>query len=213
MAKSGAFETYTGEYEAWFSRHQAAFQSELQALKQLLPLAGRGVEIGIGSGLFACQLGISEGIDPAAAMRRKARERGLTVIAGTAEHLPWADGSLDYALMVTTVCFLDDAGLAFKEAHRTLKSKGSFIIGFVEKDSIIGRQHLSRKAESRFYRDARFFSAEEITVLLNAAGFGITQTWQTLFGSLQDIKVPQKPKPGHGQGSFIVIHAEKGGNQ
>ena len=40
------------------------FQSEVSAIQQLLPSIGTGIEIGVGTGLFASALGIKEGVEP-----------------------------------------------------------------------------------------------------------------------------------------------------
>lgn len=56
MAKTAPFDTYISEYEQWFDDHRFVFLSELEALRNVLPDTGRGVEIVIGSGVFASPL-------------------------------------------------------------------------------------------------------------------------------------------------------------
>ena len=68
------FEQSAQEYDAWFDRHQAVYQSELLAVKAFLPTAGRGLEIGVGTGRFAGPLGIGTGVEPAPACQRPGRE-------------------------------------------------------------------------------------------------------------------------------------------
>lgn len=54
MAKSTPFEADHGRYDAWFEKHAAAaYVSELLALRPFVPIDGRGLEIGVGSGCFA----------------------------------------------------------------------------------------------------------------------------------------------------------------
>ena len=65
------------------------------------------------------------------AMRKLARERKIRVYNAVAESLPFEAGQFDFALMVTTICFVDDIEKSFKEVKRILKSGGLFIIGFV----------------------------------------------------------------------------------
>uniref|UniRef100_UPI0035633717 hypothetical protein n=1 Tax=Roseovarius sp. TaxID=1486281 RepID=UPI0035633717 len=79
MARSEPFEQYTGRYEAWFEHHDAAYVSELLALRPFVPMKGRGVEIGVGSARFAAPLGVEVGIDPSPAMLDVARARGIDV--------------------------------------------------------------------------------------------------------------------------------------
>jgi len=77
-------------------------------------------------------LGIKLGIEASSQMRKIANKRGVEVIDGVAEELPFIDEQFDFALMVTTICFLDDIETAFKEAYRILKPDGKFIIGFID---------------------------------------------------------------------------------
>jgi ubiquinone/menaquinone biosynthesis C-methylase UbiE len=128
-----------------------------------LPVECNSVEIGVGSGIFASLLGIKDGIEPSYGMREKAKERYINAIDGIAERLPYPDESYEYALMVATLCFIDDVLQAFKEAHRILKKNGAFIIGFVDKNSPVGKIYLKNKNQSVFYKDAVFYSTEEFT--------------------------------------------------
>ncbi len=209
MAKTAAFDHYLSEYEQWFDDHYFAFLSELEAIRSVLPSTGRGVEIGVGSGLFASALGIGEGCDPSATMRAKAIERGIHAIDGIAENLPYDNGSIDYALMVTTICFVDDPQQSLCEIYRVLQSHGELIIAFVDKNSLVGREYLQNKEKSLFYKDANFFSTEDIYKLLWGNGFTIEQTCQTLFDPLDEIKETQRPENGSSKGSFVVIKAKK----
>jgi len=63
MNRNNVFDTYTEEYEEWFERHKFAYLSEIEALKKVIP-AGKGLEVGVGTGRFAKPLGIDTGIDP-----------------------------------------------------------------------------------------------------------------------------------------------------
>lgn len=64
--------------------------------------------------------------------------------------------------LVTTICFLDNIETAFKEAYRVIRANGQLIIGFVDKDSPIGRLYQKRKKESVFYKIATFYSVDEV---------------------------------------------------
>ncbi|MFO7852149.1 MAG: methyltransferase domain-containing protein [Bacteroidota bacterium] len=209
MAKTEPFDKHLQEYEKWFEDNHYAFLSELEAVRKLLPLKGKGVEIGVGSGVFAAPLGIEEGCDPSKAMREKAIARGIKAINCVAEKLPYEDESFDYALMVTTICFVDDPGKAISEINRILKPRGELIIGFVDRNSQVGKQYLKEKDKSLFYKDASFFSTKEIHDMLKENDFIIGKTVQTVFGSLGSIKDVQQVKNGQGKGSFIVTRAIK----
>lgn len=209
MAKTKPFDEHLSEYEQWFVDHYFVFQSELAALRKTMPCKGTGVEIGIGSGIFALPLDIRDGIEPSLTMRRKAKERGIYPVDGVAERLPYPHKSYDYSLMVTTICFLDDIIQSFKEVHRILKNEGKFIIGFVDKNSPVGKTYLENRNQSLFYKDAIFYSTREVYRYLRKTGFKIEMTLQTVFGTLNEIHEIQEPRKGYGKGSFVVIKARK----
>jgi len=209
MAKIEPFEQHAQQYEDWFERNRFAYESELQAVKMLLPESGNGMEIGIGSGRFAAPLGIKTGIEPSAKMREIARKRGIDVVAGIGEALPFDDSMFDFVLMVTTICFLDDIETALKEAYRVLRPDGCLITGFIDKDSPLGRLYQMNKEKSVFYREATFYSVNELIALLEQAGFGDFCFTQTIFHHPAEIKGIEPIKEGYGEGSFIVIRALK----
>ena len=209
MPKTEPFDHYSDEYDNWFAINKYAFQSELNALKKTLPEKGDVIEVGIGSGIFAAQLGIKEGIDPSKAMREKAKKRGIRVIDAVAENLPYTDKSKDAVLMVTTICFVDDIYKSFHEVHRVLKDSGYFIVGYVDKNSVAGKFYLEQKNENVFYKDATFFGTGELYKILKDTGFKIYNTYQTVFGKIDEINKVQNVMVGYGQGSFVVIKARK----
>ena len=209
MPGVNAFDKNVQQYEEWFVNNPFAYVSELHAVQELLPGKGSGIEIGMGTGHFSAPLGIKQGIEPSRAMAEVAKKKGLDVVIGVAENLPYKDSQFDFCLMVTTVCFLDDIDLAFKEAYRVLKPRGPFIIGFVDKNSPIGRSYEQQKNESQFYKAATFYSIDELLVHLKKSGFVKFSFCQTLFGPLQDMQEPSEVKEGFGEGSFVVIRADK----
>jgi ubiquinone/menaquinone biosynthesis C-methylase UbiE len=211
MKKQFSFDDHVKEYEEWFDRYPWVFMSEVEALREMLPVGEKlnGIEVGIGTGRFSEALGIKEGIEPSANMRTLAVNRGIEIMDGVAERLPYADHRFDFVLMNFCICYFDDLHAAFKEAHRVLGSDGALVVGFIDKDSIIGMYYEKHKPESTFYKHANFYSVEKVISELNRAGFKHTATCQTLFNALDDIKALQPTKPGHGEGSFVVVKAMK----
>ena len=209
MAKTKPFKNHLAEYEQWFEDNIYVYKSELMAIRRFIPNSGRGVEVGVGSGLFASKLDIKEGCDPSKNMLNLAAERGIEVTEGCAEKLPYMSESFDFALMVTTICFVDDVHKSLEEIRRILKPGGFVIIGFVDKNSPVGKIYLAGKDKSIFYKDAIFFSTQDIYNYLWEHDFEIAGTLQTVFGKLDEIDNVQEPKKEYGEGSFVVIKAIK----
>jgi len=203
------FEANCAEYDRWFDENRFAYLSELEALRHFIQAGEVGVEIGVGTGRFATPLGIGVGIDPSLRMGAVASERGVSFAGGVAESLPFRGEEFDFALMMVTLCFVDDVKRAFDEVYRVLKVNGSLIVGFIDKYSFLGRTYLHKKEKSKFYRYARFYSVDEVMAGLRYAGFHKFKMIQTIFGGLGDITAVQSYREGHGDGSFVVIRALK----
>ncbi len=203
------FEKYSSKYEDWFDRNRFVYQSELFALKAKLPEGEKGVEIGVGSGQFATPLNVRVGVEPSDKMRKLAIARDILTIGGTAEKLPLKDAEFDFALMVTTICFVDDISAAFSEAYRILKPGGHMIIGFVDRDSLIGREYLKHKEENVFYKYATFYSVDDVVFYLKKTGFKNFEFLQTVFHNLKEVREIEPIEEGYGKGSFVVVDAVK----
>jgi ubiquinone/menaquinone biosynthesis C-methylase UbiE len=211
MDKTGiqVFETAAREYDAWFEDHRLVYESEIQALQTLAGSARRALEIGVGTGRFAAPLGIGVGLEPARAMATIARERGIQVIRGVAEALPFARDSFDLVTMVTTLCFFQDPFLALREATRVLTSPGQLLIGMIDKDSPLGRLYEAHREKSKFYRAARFYGVGPVLAWLRELGYREMRLCQTIFRGLTEITSPEPIQEGYGQGGFVVISARK----
>lgn len=209
MAKIQPFEENVQQYEAWFEKNRFVYLSELKAVEMLLPETAMGIEIGVGSGRFAEPLGIQWGIEPSDKMMRVAKQRSICLIKGIAESLPLKANSVDFILMVTTICFLNDVSAAMQEAFRVLKPGGALLIGFVDKESDLGSKYQKTKVHSVFYQQARFFTVDEVQNYCQQSGFTRFEFSQTLFKSLDQISKPEPVESGFGKGAFVVIKGRK----
>lgn len=206
MANTEAFEKFSDRYDEWFERNRELYHAELKAIRQVMPPPpAKGLEVGVGSGKFAGPLGIKFGVEPSGKMAVKAEARGIRVFRSVAEQLPFQEAEFDFVLMVTTLCFVDDALKSLREAFRVLKPGGYLIVGFVDKESALGKEYMAKKDRSVFYKDATFFSAHEVGDYLLAAGFEGLVYRQTLIpGESRDTILS-----GFGRGAFVVVRGRK----
>jgi Methyltransferase domain len=97
----------------------AVFPSEVACLRPLLDgLPRPRAEIGVGSGRFAAALGVEVGLDPAAAPLALGASRGVRVVQGVGERLPFRSGVFGAVLVIVTVCFADDPAGAWRGLRR-----------------------------------------------------------------------------------------------
>ena len=209
MAGIEPFEKFARQYEVWFEEHKYAYASELKAIRKVLPENQNSIEIGVGSGRFADPLGIKRGLEPSARMGKIAKKRGIKVDKGVCENLPYEDAQFGLALMVTTICFLDDVKKSFQEVGRILKPGGWFIIGFIDKNSTLGKFYLKHQNENVFYQAAKFYSIEEVIQFLDKTRFINLRFTQTIFHQLEEIEKIEPVRDGYGTGSFVVVRAQK----
>ena len=209
MPRIEPFEKFPQEYEAWFGKHSHLYDAEIEAIRKLLPPFKNGIEIGVGSGRFAVPFGITTGVEPSAKMAEIARSKGIKVIKGIAEDLPIGNDTFDFALMVTTICFVDDPLLSLQNIYRILQAESYVIIGFVDSNSTLGRLYEEKRFKSRFYRAARFYNSDEVIGLLKKAGFSEIVCAQTLFGNNLE-HMDTAVKKGSGEGAFVALRARKG---
>jgi len=203
------FDAYTDEYEEWFQRNRFVYLSELELLRKIIPVHERGLEIGIGTGKFAAPLGVGFGIDPSKNMLEKARDIGLEVALARGEDIPFKDGVFDYALIMVTICFVDDPNRVLEESRRVMVNGGKIVIGIIDRDSWLGKLYLAKKDRSKFYREARFYSAREIIELLKVNDFEDISVYQTIFDPPEKIRSIQHYREGSDEGGFAVICGRK----
>jgi len=188
------FDTIADAYDKWYEtpEGEAIFQAELKCLRSLHEKSpGRWLEVGVGTGRFACSLGIAEGLDPSQRMLEIAASRGIGTHPGKAESLPFIESSFDGVLMALTLCFIAEAKQALKECLRVLRSDGRLLIGTVPADSHWGKEYIEKASKSHpIYATAHFRTAAEIVELAQSAGFALIDAASSLFW-----KPGEEPQP------------------
>ncbi len=215
MLQDNPFDAHASEYDAWFDRFPSLYESELLAVRAILPpRKGRWIEIGVGSGRFASRLGIDLGIEPSEAMARLARARGVEVLAGCAEEIPLEAASVQASFLITTVCFLSNLPRAFREVRRILRQDGVAVVAFIPRDSRFGCLYRENADGDTFFSHAQLRSTNEVIEALTEAGFHVDRTLQTLTGdpATADDQV-EIPSPGCDRGSFVVVRGRASGSR
>src|SRR3989304_7288106 len=205
LSSIAVFDRFAREYDQWFIENSFAYMSEVEAIRRYIPDKGLGGEVGAGTGRFSIPFGIKTGIEPSEEMARLAKLRGLFIVRALAEELPFADETIDYVLMVTVICFLADLPAALKEIRRVLKPGGRLIIGFIDRESHLGKRYESMKDSSRFYKGVRFYSVPHLMDILTSSGFHDFQVSQTLFTNPKDMVRCDPVREGYGEGGFVVL--------
>jgi ubiquinone/menaquinone biosynthesis C-methylase UbiE len=203
------FDNNCNEYDLWFDQNTTLYESELAALKALMPQFSNAIEIGIGTGRFALPFSIKLGVEPSENMAKIAIEKGITVIKAFAEQLPFHDKTFDLVLINTALCFVENVDKSLSEVHRILKQNGILLIGMIDKNSPIGKQYEQGKENDKFFSYANFLSAEQLIGKLKHQGFNSFEFSQTIFPNQVESNQIQLPKSGFGEGCYLVIKSKK----
>ena len=209
------FNELVDRYDSWFVSEKGSilFKNEVRALQIALKgiKLGQSMEIGVGTGMFAKELGIGYGLDPAWQPLLLAKKRGIKVVQGIAEEMPFKNEIFDTEFLIVTICFLENPIKALKEAYRTLRNGGYLIIGFVDKESPWGQFYLEKKRKGHpFYRVAKFYSILDINRMLKRTGFSIRKMVSALLQKPTAKPVTEEPVSGLvREAGFKIVIAQK----
>jgi len=206
MNSTELFNQRADEYDAWFEENPLILEAEIEAVRQVTPPFSRALEVGVGTGRFAQALGVRLGLEPSRAMAAYARDRGIEVVEGYAEALPFNDGTFDAVFMITVDCYLEELAPALHECRRVLSEKGSLVMGHVDIDAPLGAVYEKERDEDPFYRDAYFRGTRKVLDQLDLAGFEVTKIRQTVY-TFEN--VVQEVREGYGDGVFVALCAVK----
>ncbi len=182
---TASFDAVVSDYDRWYDAPEGRviFRAELAGLRRAGGrLSGRWLEVGVGTGRFASELGISAGADPSSRMLEIAAERGLKTVRALAEELPFQKSSFDGVLLALTLCFVADPARALEEGRRVLRPNGRLLLGIVPADGPWGREYQRKAARGHpVYSLAHFRTAAEIVEVTEKAGFTLRGAASTLF--------------------------------
>lgn len=174
------FDQHAERYDLWYRKNKILFECEAETIRSL-KLIGKGVSIGVGTGILDCQAPINVGVDPSLNMLKLALTRGAEPVRAVGEHLPFANGSFRFALMTVTVCFLESPQEAILEAGRVLEDGGYLAVCIVPRESSWGKEYMKKaKAEHVFYSHAHFYTVQEIERMLKNCCFETVSAKATL---------------------------------
>ncbi|MBS4061635.1 MAG: class I SAM-dependent methyltransferase [Bacteroidetes bacterium] len=139
-------------------------------------------------------------------MLEYARQRGVEVQNGVAENLSYENESFDFAVLINSICFIDNPEMAVKESYRILKNEEEIIIAILDKENRLWSL-FSKREEEPVLLACPLFSVPKIRELLEKNKFRVTQTNQTLENPATS-KI-ENPVEGYGKDSFVVIKGVK----
>ena len=209
-----AFEDLAERYDAWYdtAAGQVLFDLELGAIRPLLAgTAGPRLEVGVGSGRFAAALGIEVGLDPAEMPLRLAKARGVPVLRGVGDQLPFADDTFGAVALIVTLCFVENPVAVLTEVGRVLRPGGRLVVGLVPLDSAWGRSYEEKgRAGHPFYHHARFQTLAGHRRALSMAGFRLVEARSTLFQAPSDEPVAEPVRGDAVAGAgFVALAAQR----
>ncbi|MFZ0790975.1 MAG: class I SAM-dependent methyltransferase [Chromatiaceae bacterium] len=153
-------------YHAWYQSPRGAWIAEQERRLLAALLESRPgetlLDLGCGTGYFSSAfraLGLAvTGLDPDLAVLRflRARDPAITLVAGAAESLPFADGTFDSAMAVTSLCFVARPERALAELWRV--TRRTLVLGLLHRRSLL---YLSKCGRGG-YRGARWDLAPEV---------------------------------------------------
>lgn len=179
------FDVFAERYDAWYDKPfgKSAFNLEKACIASLCKnLRQPFLEMGVGTGRFAEALKIEYGIDSSVGVLRFAKKRGIPVIRGRGEKLPFPNKSFGAVFIIVTLCFVDEPVKVLEEASRVLRDDGFIILGLILRESPWANFYMRKSASGNvFYKVARFYSLNELEVMLQKTHLRITEASSTIF--------------------------------
>lgn len=209
MSPSHIFDMLSERYDSWFKINPILAENELRVLLSL-GLKGLGLEVGVGSGWFASRLNVPIGIDPSISMLKLAHKRGIEVIRAIGERLPFRDNVFDYALLIVTLCFVDNPSEVLAEVARVVKTNGFVVACIIPRDSAWGHYYMKLGEQGHpFYCIAKFYTINEVERLFTKVGLRIEDHRAALSFKPWGKPVEEEPSRDIRGKGFVCIVASK----
>lgn len=207
-------------YDDWYETPRGRWIGgrELELIEEMLaPQPGESLlDVGCGTGYFtrglAKQLdGSVSGIDinPAwLAHARQSDDNGIDWMVGDARALPLSDDSVDLAISITSLCFIDDECQVVREMLRVARRRTA--LGLLNRRSLLWWQK-GRNGGSGAYQGAHWHTPREALGLFH--GLSVTHVemrtaiWLPGGGWLARHTEPCWPSWLHG-GAFLLVVAD-----
>jgi ubiquinone/menaquinone biosynthesis C-methylase UbiE len=184
IGREYVFDTFAERYNKWYDKPfgKTAFKLENKCIEFLCKNLERPfLEIGVGTGRFAVAPKMEYGIDKSIGVLKFAKERGIEVIRGEGENLPFVGTSFGAVFIIVTLCFVDDPLKVLKETSRILKGDGFLILGLILKESPWASFYAKKGEEGNvFYKIARFYTLNELKSMLKNVGLQILEVRSTI---------------------------------
>mgnify|MGYP001119100561 CR=1 FL=1 len=209
------FDVFAERYDAWYEKPfgKSAFNLEKACTASLCKnLRQPSLEIGVGTGRFAEALKIEYGIDSSVGVLRFATKRGITVVRGKGEKLSFPNKCFGAVFIIVTLCFVDKPVKVLEEASRVLRDDGCIILGLILRESPWANFYARKgSAGNIFYKVARFYSLNELEVMLQKTNLRITEASSTIFQAptQKPLRFENPRKGCYKDAGFVAIKAGK----
>ncbi len=208
---SQVFDQRAAEYDSWYDE-SLLFSIELAALRDIeTELVEPRLEVGVGPGRFAGELGVTLGIDPARAPLVIAGQRITGVCQGVGEDLPLSHNCIGTCFILFTLCFVDRPSRVLSQVSQALRPGGHLVLGMIPGSGPWGR-FLQAKKESGhpFYQYATFYEVAEVEGWLDGAGLEVVEQRSSLYQEPEALTEFEPSQTGwHDNAGFVVLVARK----
>jgi len=205
----GVWESYARVYDRIINL-SSLYNELLERTKNELPLEGRILEVGCGTGNFLLKIGKSKqvivyGVDKSKEMlehaRKKLSEEGINAILleGDAADLPFQDGYFNGVACLNVLYAVPDPQKVISEIYRVLRTGGicvvsgpkpdqdfDLLVSSLKKDveGKVSKEDLEEfiRINSRLIGNAKLFDNSEVEDMLSRAGFSIKDSSSAYLG-------------------------------